>query len=40
MSLLRPTMFFTLDNFSSMAFQFPEFGLLAMAIMLACSPGD
>ena len=39
MSLLRPTMFFTLDNFSSMAFQFPEFGLLAMAIMLTLLSG-
>lgn len=32
-------MFFTLDNFSSMAFQFPEFGLLAMAIMLTLLSG-
>lgn len=39
MSLLRPDRFFTLDNFSSMAFQFPEFGLLAIAIMLAMLSG-
>ncbi|MGE5508549.1 MAG: ABC transporter permease [Chitinophagales bacterium] len=39
MSLLKPDMFFTPDNFSSMAFQFPEFGLLAIAIMLTMLTG-
>ncbi|HHW13503.1 MAG TPA: ABC transporter permease [Firmicutes bacterium] len=39
MSLLRPELFFTPDNFSSMAFQFPEFGLLAIAIMITMLTG-
>lgn len=39
MSILNPDRFFTPDNFSSMAFQFPEFGLLAMAIMVAMLSG-
>jgi simple sugar transport system permease protein len=39
MSLLRPDLFFTPDNFSSMAFQFPEFGLLAVAMMLTLLTG-
>jgi simple sugar transport system permease protein len=39
MSLLRPDMFFTADNMSSMAFQFPEFGLLAIAIMITMLTG-
>lgn len=39
MSLLKPDLFFTFDNFSSMAFQFPEFGLLAIAIMLTMLSG-
>lgn len=39
MSLLRPDLFFTIDNLSSMAFQFPEFGLLAIAIMITMLTG-
>ncbi len=39
MSALRPNLFFSFDNFSSMAFQFPEFGLLAMAMMLTMLTG-
>lgn len=39
MSLLKPDLFFTPDNFSSMAFQFPEFGLLAIAIMITMLTG-
>lgn len=39
MSLLKPDLFFTLDSFSSMAFQFPEFGLLAIAIMITMLTG-
>ncbi len=39
MSILVPNTFLTLRNFSSMAFQFPEFGLLAIAIMLAMLTG-
>ncbi|WP_324716560.1 ABC transporter permease [Carboxydochorda subterranea] len=39
MSLVRPDRFFTPDNFSSMAFQFPEFGLLAIAMMITMLTG-
>lgn len=39
MSLLRPNLFFTLTNFSSMAFQFPEFAILSLAMMLAMLTG-
>ena len=39
MSLLRPDRFFTWDNFTSMAFQFPEFGLLALAMTLTMLTG-
>lgn len=39
MSLLRPDLFFTVRNFSSMAFQFPEIALLALAIMVAMLTG-
>lgn len=39
MSLLRPELFFTPDNISSMAFQFPEFGLLAIAMMITMLTG-
>lgn len=35
MSLLRPELFFTAQNFQSMAFQFPEYALLSLAMMLA-----
>ncbi len=39
MSLLRPNLFPTASNFSSMAFQFPEFAILALAMMLAMLTG-
>lgn len=39
MSLLKPDLFFTPDNFSSMAFQFPEFGLLSIAMMITMLSG-
>ncbi|MCA8908937.1 MAG: ABC transporter permease [Rhodospirillaceae bacterium] len=39
MSLLRPDPFFTMGNFSSMAFQIPEFALLSLAIMVAMLTG-
>ncbi len=39
MSLLRPDLFFTAANFQSMAFQFPEYGILALAVMLAMLTG-
>lgn len=39
MSILAPQTFLTFRNFSSMAFQFPEFGLLSIAIMLAMLSG-
>lgn len=39
MSILAPQTFLSLRNFSSMAFQFPEFGLLSIAIMLAMLSG-
>ena len=39
MSLLDPSRFLTLANFSSMAFQFPEFAILALAMMLAMMTG-
>ncbi len=39
MSLLRPELFFTWGNFSSMAFQFPEFAILSLAMMLAMLTG-
>lgn len=35
MSILSPDLFLSLDNLSSMAFQFPEYGILAFAMMLA-----
>ena len=34
--LFMPTLFFTAANFKSMAFQFPEFGLMAAGMALAC----
>lgn len=39
MSLVRPELFFTAANFRSMAFQFPEYGILALAVMLAMLTG-
>lgn len=39
MSLLAPDTFLSFRNFSSMAYQFPEFGLLSIAIMLAMLSG-
>lgn len=39
MSLLRPELFFTWGNFSSMAFQFPEFAILSLAMMIAMLTG-
>ena len=39
MSLLRPELFFTWGNFSSMAFQFPEFAILSLAMMVAMLTG-
>lgn len=39
MSLLRPERFFNSYNISSMAFQFPEYGILAFAIMLTMLTG-
>ena len=39
MSLLRPDLFLTEANFRSMAFQFPEYAILALAMMLAMLTG-
>ncbi len=39
LSVLLPGHFFTFRNFKSMAFQFPEFGLLALAMTLAMITG-
>ncbi|HSV32057.1 MAG TPA: ABC transporter permease [Atribacteraceae bacterium] len=39
MGLLRPELFFTLRNFRSMSFQFPEFGILAIGMMLTMLSG-
>ncbi len=39
MSALDPTRFLTFANFSSMAFQFPEFAILSLAMMLAMMTG-
>jgi simple sugar transport system permease protein len=39
MGLSKPGTFLTLDNFSSMAFQFPEFGIIALAMMLSMISG-
>ena len=39
LSALDPSRFLTLANFSSMAFQFPEFAILALAMMLAMMTG-
>lgn len=39
MSLLRPDLFPTLNNFTSMAFQFPEFAILSLAMMIVMLTG-
>jgi len=39
MSILKPNPFLTLGNFSSMAFQIPEFGIMAIAMMTAMLTG-
>lgn len=39
MSFLMPGVFFTVKNFKSMAFQFPEFGIFAIAMALAVMTG-
>lgn len=39
MSLSNPGKFFTLKNLESMAFQFPEFGLLSLGMLLAMLSG-
>ncbi|HEY3290101.1 MAG TPA: ABC transporter permease [Anaerolineae bacterium] len=39
MSILRPEVFPTLDNFRSMGSQFPEIGILALAIMITMITG-
>ena len=39
MSLLLPNKFLSLRNFQSMGSQIPEFGLLALAMMLAMLTG-
>lgn len=39
MSVLNPGLFFTARNFESMSVQFPEFGLLAIAIMISMLTG-
>jgi simple sugar transport system permease protein len=39
MSAAQPDLFFTWANFSSMAFQFPEFALLGLAVMVSMLTG-
>jgi simple sugar transport system permease protein len=39
MSLLKPDLFLTMRNFSSMSFQFPEYGILAIAMMITMITG-
>ena len=39
MSAAQPALFFTRANFSSMAFQFPEFALLGLAVMVSMLTG-
>jgi simple sugar transport system permease protein len=39
MSAAQPELFFTRANFSSMAFQFPEFALLGLAVMVSMLTG-
>jgi simple sugar transport system permease protein len=39
MGMIRPQSYFSLQNFESMAFQFPEVGILAIGVMLAIISG-
>jgi simple sugar transport system permease protein len=39
MSILSPDRFLTFDNFDSMAYQFPEFGILSLAMMITMLTG-
>lgn len=39
MSALRPGLFLKWDNFSSMAYQFPEYGIMSIAMMLTMLAG-
>lgn len=39
MVLLKPSLFLSVENFSSMSFQIPEFGLMAIAMMLVMLTG-
>ena len=39
LSILLPDTFFSLRNFQSMTYQIPEFGLLALAMMIAMITG-
>lgn len=39
MAVISPNTFLSLDSFSSMAFQFPEFGIFALAMMLTMISG-
>lgn len=39
LSIVNPNKFLSINNFQSMAFQFPEFGLLSIAIMLTIITG-
>jgi ribose/xylose/arabinose/galactoside ABC-type transport system permease subunit len=39
MSAAEPNLFFTQENFSSMAFQFPEFAILGLAVMVSMLTG-
>ncbi len=39
MAVLDPSRFLTMGNFSSMAFQFPEFAILSLAMMLSMMTG-
>jgi len=39
LSLMQPTLFFTPANFQSMAFQFPEYAILSLAMMFAMLTG-
>lgn len=38
-AILKPAKFYTFNNFQSMAYQFPQFGLLAIGIMLTMITG-
>lgn len=39
MSILRPSLFLTSSNISAMAYQFPEYGLIALGVMFAMVAG-